>query len=128
MHFFAVGGGGFTLVPTCFEYEMEFVVFGLERPRQADPHLEILPSTDNKSVGLVEVGVVLGPVQPLPALHQVYRSHPEEEICGNATVRWNVLPASDNRWMVTSYPPACCRLSPASLPSRLRPHRCHHSL
>lgn len=69
-----------SLAPTCFEYEMEFVFFGVKRSRQADPHLEILPSTNNKSVGLVEVGVVLGPVHPLAALQQVDRSHPEEEI------------------------------------------------
>lgn len=48
---------------------MEFVVFGVKRSRQAEPHLEILPSTNNKSLSLVEVGVVLGPVQLLPALH-----------------------------------------------------------
>lgn len=72
---------------------MEFVVFGVKRSRQVDPHLEVLPSTDNKSLGLVEVGVVLGAVHPLAALHQVYRSHSEEEICGNTTVGWTAGPA-----------------------------------
>lgn len=67
---------------------MEFVVFGVKRSRQANPHLEVLPSTDNESLSLVEVGVVPGPVRPLAALHQVYRSHSEEEICGNTTVGW----------------------------------------
>lgn len=72
---------------------MEFVVFGVKRSRQANPHLEVLPSTDNKSLSQEEVGVVPGPVRPLAALHQVYRSHSEEEICGNTTVGWAGGPA-----------------------------------
>lgn len=72
---------------------MEFVVFRVKGLRQADPHLEILPSTDNKSLGLVEVGVVLGPVHALRAPHQIYGAHSEEEIYGNMTVRSRVLPA-----------------------------------
>lgn len=62
---------------------MEFVAFGVKRPGQADPHLEPLASADNEGLGLVEVGVVLGPGGPLAALHQVYGPHSEEEICGD---------------------------------------------
>lgn len=65
---------------------MELVPFGVKRPGQADPHLEPLASPDKESLGLVEVGVVLGPVGPLAALHQVYGPHSEEEICGTGTV------------------------------------------
>lgn len=99
---------------------MEFIVFGVKGSRQADPHLEVLPSTNNKSISVVEVGVVLGPVHALRALHQIYGSHSQEEICGEITVRSCVLPAF-TVIPVTSDPPARSHQSPASLASLASP-------
>lgn len=105
---------------------MEFVIFGVKGSRQVDPHLEVLPSTNNKSISVVEVGVVLGPVHALRALHQIYGSHSEEEICGKMTVRSCVLPAF-TVIPAASHPPARSRQSlaaPASLALVLPPvHR-----
>lgn len=73
---------------------MKRVSVPVQRSRQSDPHLERLPPADDEVLTLIEVGVVLGAVLPLLALHQVDGSHSEEELC------WNVHGALD----VTSYP------------------------